>query len=36
MNSDKFLGTLFGTVLASFVAYVVSGVFHDIWVMWTR
>jgi len=36
MNFDRFFNILVGTVLASFVAYLVSGVLHSIWVMWTR
>jgi len=36
MNPDRFFNILIGTVLASFVAYLVSGVFHAIWLMGTR
>lgn len=36
MNFDRFFNILLGVVLASFVAYLVSGVFHSIWVMWTQ
>ena len=36
MNSDRFFNILVGTVLASFVAYLVSGVLHAIWLMWTQ
>ena len=36
MNFDRFISILIGTVLASFVAYFVSGILHDIWIMWVR
>ncbi len=36
MTFDKLISILVGTVLASAVAYIVSGVFHAIWITWTR
>jgi|GEM_PF-6820394 len=36
MNIDRFISILLGTIMASFVAYLVSDVFHSIWLMWSR
>lgn len=36
MNFDRFFNILVGTVLAAFVAYLVSGVLQAIWFMWAR
>ncbi len=36
MNFDKFMGILIGAVLSAFAAYFISGLLHDIWVMWAR
>jgi hypothetical protein len=33
---DRFISILLGTLMASFVAYLVSGVLHSIWMMWTN
>lgn len=36
MNPDRLLGILLGILMASGVAYIVSAVFHDIWIMWVH
>lgn len=36
MSFDRFMNVLLATVIASFGAYVVSGVLHSIWIMWSR
>lgn len=34
MTLEKFFAILLGTLMASFVAYLVSRVLHSIWRMW--
>lgn len=36
MSLDRFMNILLAIVIASFASYVVSGVLHSIWIMWSR